>query len=316
MDDFSDLSHLHVAVLAGGPGSEREVSLASATSVVEALTPHVGRVTLVDIRDDQFELPPGTDIGFNVIHGTFGEDGTLQRLMEARGVPYTGARADSSAIAFDKVLSKNKFLEAGVQTPTSQVFMIDQDSADELTIPCVVKPPREGSSVGVHIVNSRTELAAALADASKYSKDVLVEQFIVGRELTVGVVGDDVYPVVEIKPRSGFYDMANKYPWMNPEATEEQQAAMGSDYFCPADLPEDVAARILGEAKKAHQSVGAEVYSRVDVLLDADHEPWVLEVNTIPGMTSTSLLPKAAAAAGTDFSNLCLKIIKLSLTFS
>lgn len=316
MDDFSELSDLHVAVLAGGPGSERQVSLASAASVVEALTPHVAKVTLIDIEDADFVLPEGTDIGFNVIHGTFGEDGTLQRLMEARGIPYTGARAESSAIAFDKVLSKNKFLEANVQTPVSQVVMIGEDDPEGINVPCVVKPPREGSSVGVHIVNTREELAAALEDAAKYSNDVLVEQFVSGRELTVGVVGDEVYPVVEIRPRSGFYDMANKYPWMNAKEGEEPDADLGSDYFCPADLPNDVAKRVRDEALKAHQSLGAEVYSRVDVLLDQDNEPWVLECNTIPGMTSTSLLPKAAAADGITFDKLCLKIIKLSLTFS
>ncbi len=304
------IDQLHVAVLAGGPGSERDVSLASARGVAEALEGHVAKVTLVDVKGPGFDLPEGTDIAFNVIHGTYGEDGTLQAELEERGVPYTGARRVSSALAFDKILSKNAFIEAGVSTPLSEVVMIG--AADvftgEIGIPCVVKPPREGSSVGVHLVHSAGEWDAAIEDASKYSPDVLVEQLITGKELTVGVLGDQVFPVIHIQPRSGFYDISNKYPWMTGQG--------GTDYFCPADLPEDVTARVQEEALKAHQSLGIEVYSRVDVLLSEDGTPYVLEVNTIPGMTESSLLPKAAKAAGIDYANLCLKIIKLSRNFS
>lgn len=301
---------LHVAVLGGGPGSERDVSIASAKGVVDALTGKVGNVSFVDVQGPGFELPDGVDVAFNVIHGTYGEDGVLQAELEERGIPYTGARRDSSRIAFDKVLSKEKFIEAGVSTPKSEVVFIDKGvaSAGEIGIPCVVKPPREGSSVGVHLVHSEAEWDAAIADASQYSNDVLVEQLITGKELTVGVLGDDAFPIVHIQPRSGFYDISNKYPWMTGEG--------GTDYFCPADLPDEVAERVREEALKAHRSLGVEIYSRVDVLLnDADSVPYVLEVNTIPGMTESSLLPKAAGAAGINYANLCLKIIKLSLTF-
>lgn len=304
------IDQLHVAVLAGGPGSERDVSLASARGVAEALEGHVGKVTLVDVKGPGFELPDGTDIAFNVIHGTYGEDGTLQAELEERGVLYTGARRASSALAFDKILSKNAFVEAGVSTPLSEVIMIG--AADvfpmKIGIPCVVKPPREGSSVGVHLVHNGEEWDTAIGDASKYSPDVLVEQLITGKELTVGVLGDQVFPVIHIQPRSGFYDITNKYPWMTGQG--------GTDYFCPADLPEDVTALVQEEALKAHKSLGIEVYSRVDVLLSEDGTPYVLEVNTIPGMTESSLLPKAAKAAGIDYANLCLKIIKLSRNFS
>lgn len=303
------IDQLHVAVLAGGPGSEREVSLASAKGVVSALEGKVAKVTLVDVRGDDFILPEGTDIGFNVIHGTYGEDGQLQAEMERRGVPYTGARCETSRLAFDKVLSKESFLKAGVSTPSSCVMDTHGKSANEVGLPCVVKPPREGSSVGVHLVFSEDEFASALQDARKYSDDVLVEQLIVGKELTVGIVGEEVYPIIHIQPRSGFYDVSNKYPWMTGTG--------GTDYFCPADLPEHVTQRVKEEALRAHQALGVEVYSRVDVLLrDGDSEPFVLEVNTIPGMTESSLLPKAAAVAGTDYCNLCLKIIKLSLNFT
>lgn len=301
---------MHVAVLAGGPGSEREVSLASANGVVQALEGKVAKVTLVDVRDENFELPEGTDVGFNVIHGTFGEDGALQAELERRGVPYTGARRKSSEIAFDKVRSKDCFLDAGVSTPASEVLLVDAGpvSPGDVGIPCVVKPPREGSSVGVHLVRSEDEWEAAIEDAAKYSRDVLIEQLIEGKELTVGIVGDETFPVIHIQPRSGFYDISNKYPWMTGDG--------GTDYFCPADLPGEVTRRVQEEAMRAHRSLGIEVYSRVDILLrDEDEEPFVLEVNTIPGMTESSLLPKAAAAAGIDYASLCLKIIKLSCNF-
>ena len=304
------IDQLHVAVLAGGPGSERDVSLASASGVAKALEGHVGKVTLVDVKGPVFKLPEGADIAFNVIHGTYGEDGTLQAELEERGIPYTGARRVSSRLAFDKVLSKNAFIDAGVSTPLSEVVMIGSGkvSPGAIGIPCVVKPPREGSSVGVHLVHSEEEWDAAIKDTSQYSPDVLVEQLITGKELTVGVLGDQVLPIIHIQPRSGFYDISNKYPWMTGKG--------GTDYYCPADLSEAVTDRVKEEALKAHRSLGIEVYSRVDVLLSEDETAYVLEVNTIPGMTESSLLPKAAKAAGIDYANLCLKIIKISCNFS
>ena len=163
--------------------------------------------------------------------------------------------------------------------------------------------------MGVHLVHADDQWDAAIIDAAKYSPDILVEELIVGKELTVGILGDQVFPVIHIQPRSGFYDISNKYPWMT--------GAGGTDYFCPADLPEEVTTAVQEQALKAHRSLGVEVYSRVDVLLRAtDLRPFVLEVNTIPGMTESSLLPKAAQAAGIDYATLCLKIIKLSLNFS
>lgn len=306
-----DLSQLHVAVLAGGPGSEREVSLNSAKGVAGALEGKVGKVTLVDVKDTNFSLPDDADIAFNVIHGTYGEDGELQAELERRGIPYTGAREASSRLAFDKIASKQAFRGAGVQTPGE--WILDRDEAmaavERVNFPCVVKPPREGSSVGVHIVQKPDEWEAAVADASKFSRDLLVEEFISGKELTVGVVDDEALPIIHIQPRSGFYDIKNKYPWMTGEG--------GTDYFCPADLSPEVTAAVQEMALQAHRSLGIEVYSRVDLLLrESDQEPFVLEVNTIPGMTPSSLLPKAAAAIGIDYATLCLKIITVSLNFS
>ena len=304
------VEEMHVAVLAGGPGSEREVSMASANGVAGALEGKVRKVTFVDVQNENFELPDDIDVAFNVIHGTFGEDGALQAELDKRGVIYTGARQKSSEVAFDKILSKKAFVAAGVTTPVSEVVMINEGncSAGSVGIPCVVKPPREGSSVGVHLVETEEDWDSAIEDAGKYSNDVMVEQLIRGKELTVGIVGGDVLPVVHIQPRSGFYDISNKYPWMTGEG--------GTDYFCPADLSPEVTEMVQEEALRAHQSLGIEIYSRVDILLrEEDQQPFVLEVNTIPGMTQSSLLPKAANVAGMNFGNLCLKIIKLSFNF-
>lgn len=308
---MKNIEEMNVAVLAGGPGSERQVSLASAKGVVGALEGKVGSVVLVDVAGPGFDLPAKTDIAFNVIHGTYGEDGALQAELEARGVPYTGAREASSRIAFDKVSSKERFVASGVSTPASEVLLVSEGAGGpgRVGFPCVVKPPREGSSVGVHLVETEEQWDAAIEDAARYSDDVLVEQLIRGKELTVGILGDETFPVVHIQPRSGFYDISNKYPWMTGSG--------GTDYFCPADLTEEVSAAVRGQALRAHRSLGVEVYSRVDVLLrDSDSVPFVLEVNTIPGMTESSLLPKAAAAAGIDYATLCLKIIKLSFNFA
>lgn len=302
------ISDLHVAVLAGGPGSERAVSLNSAKGVVGALSGLVGKITLVDVTGPDFDLPAGTDLAFNVIHGTFGEDGALQAELERRGVRYTGAREVSSRLAFDKIASKARFREAGVQTPGEWILPSDRAPVSAVTFPCVVKPPKEGSSVGVHILQTPDGWDAAVADAAKYGPDLLVEEFISGKELTVGIVGDLALPVIHIQPRSGFYDISNKYPWMTGQG--------GTDYFCPADLSPEITAAVQQMALRAHQALGVEVYSRVDVLLrSSDAEPFVLEVNTIPGMTESSLLPKAAAAAGMNYATLCLKIIELSLNF-
>ena len=215
-------------------------------------------------------------------------------------------RVFRSRIAFDKNLAKAAFIAAGVPTPRAEI--IDVSAGPRLpsfAAPFVVKPPREGSSVGVHIVREQAAAAAAMADAAKYGDDILVEEFIEGRELTVGILDDMALPIVHIAPRDGFYDMANKYPWMSGGA--------GSDYYCPADLDEATTRAVQQAALAAHRSLGVEIYSRVDVLLDAHNRPFVLEANTIPGMTETSLLPKAAAAIGISFPELCQRIAGLSL---
>ncbi len=299
-----DLQGQTIALLKGGPGSERAVSLKTAESVAEALTSLGTRVVEVDVTGPDFETPSDALIAFNTIHGTFGEDGQLQAICEQRGLRYTGAGVESSRIAFDKVLTKERFLAAGVPTPRSQIYQL---SGDQLAfdLPVVVKPPREGSSVGVHIVRTPAELEAALADAARFGDDTLIEEFIEGKELTIGILGDQVLPVIHIEPVEGFYDINNKYPWMT--------GAGKTNYHCPADLDADTTRRVQEASLAAFQAAGTEVYGRVDCLLRADGSPYVLEINTIPGMTSSSLLPKAALAAGISFPELCRCIIELSL---
>ncbi len=291
----------------GGPGSEHDVSMASGKAVLRALTDAGCNAVELIVTDRSISVPEDIDMVFNTIHGTFGEDGGLQKLLDEQGVDYTGAGAISSELAFDKILSKKKFIEAGVPTPRSEMV----DCTDGLKIPAmdlpyVVKPPREGSSVGVHICRTLDEAKAAMEDAMKFSNDVLVEQFVEGKELTVGVLDGEVLPVVHIAPRSGFYNMNNKYPWMSGDG--------GTDYYCPAELSPELTKIVQDAALAAHKSLGIEVYSRVDVLLDEDGNPYVLEANTIPGMTESSLLPKSAKVAGYEFSELCMKIIGLSMS--
>jgi D-alanine-D-alanine ligase len=295
----AELKNLHLVVLMGGPGSEREVSLRSGAAVARAFRGAGYRVSEVDVKGPDFELPDGSDLCINMIHGTFGEDGQIQAILDRRGVAYTGEGESASRIAFDKLASKELFVRAGVPTPRSEV--IAPGAKPTLALPIVVKAPREGSSVGVHLVREAGQLEAALADCANLDPEILIEELVEGRELTVGVVGDRAMAVVEIRPHEGFYDYAHKY------------TKGASEYFCPAPLDEATTRRVQETALAAHRALGLEVYSRVDILLRADGELFVLEANTIPGMTETSLLPKAAAAVGIDFLALCEEIARLSL---
>jgi D-alanine-D-alanine ligase len=295
-----------IAVLMGGPGSEREVSLASGKAVLKALLGLGLDAVPVDVTSREIDLPAGTDLAFNVIHGTFGEDGEMQAILEKLGVPYTGAGVKSSHTAFDKNLAKAAFLAAGVPTPRAEILDVSNGlKLPSFPAPFVVKPPREGSSVGVKIVHDPADAEAAIAEAANYGNDILVEEFVAGKELTVGVLDGAALPIVHIAPPGGVYDMASKYPWLS--------GSQGSEYFCPADLDLETTMAVQAAAVAAHRSLGIEIYSRVDVLLDSLNRPFVLEANTIPGMTETSLLPKAAAAAGIPFPELCKTIAELSL---
>jgi D-alanine-D-alanine ligase len=293
-----------IAVLMGGPGSERDVSLATGRGISKALRSLGAEVVEVDVRDEKFQLPQDVELAFIALHGTFGEDGQVQKILEDRGVAYTGEGVEGSELAFDKIRSKERFRDRGVTTPYWQV--VKRGQRPTIPLPIVVKPPRQGSTVGVYIVRSESDLDAALADASKYDRELLVEKFVPGRELTVGILGEQALPVLEIIPKGGFYDFTNKYPFLNP------QAGGGAEHVCPAKIDNERTKNIQELALKAHRALGLEVYSRVDVILPESGEPTVLEANTIPGMTEASLLPEAAAVAGISYIDLCLRIIDLS----
>jgi D-alanine-D-alanine ligase len=293
-----------IAVLMGGPGSERDVSLATGRGVSKALRSLGTEVVEVDVHDENFALPKDVDLAFITIHGTFGEDGQLQEILEKRGVAYTGDGVEASRAAFDKILSKEKFREHGVVTPEWEVIEVGQRPT--ISVPLVVKPARQGSTVGVVIVKDASELDSAMAEAAKYDRKLLIEKFVSGRELTIGILGDQALPILEIIPKGGFYDFNNKYPFLNP------QAGGGAEHVCPARIDPNKTKQVQKQALHAFRALGLVVYGRVDVLLPDSGNPSVLEVNTIPGMTEASLLPEAAAAAGINYVDLCARIIALS----
>jgi D-alanine-D-alanine ligase len=293
---------LKIAVMLGGPSAEREVSLRTGAAVAKALRPLGHEVSEVDPKNGKFALPEETDVVFLALHGTYGEDGTIQRQLDNLGVPYTGCDAEASRIAFDKVLTKNLCLKAGV--PTAKFLVIISASAplpENFRLPLVVKPVRQGSSVGLQFVERAEDWQRALAGALKFDSEVLVEEKIAGRETTVGILDGRPLPVVEVRPKTGGYDYRNKY------------TAGCTEYFCPADFDAAATKRIQAAALGAFRAIGGRDYARVDVMVRSNGEPVVLEVNTLPGMTETSLFPKAAVAAGLDYAQLCQRMIELAL---
>ena len=217
-----------IAVLMGGPGSERDVSLATGRGVAKALRSFGADVTELDVRDDTFVLPDGVELAFIAVHGTFGEDGRLQKILETRGIAYTGEDVRGSELAFDKILAKEKFAEHGITTPEWEVIEAGQRPA--MSIPFVIKAPKQGSTVGIYIIKNEAEFDPAMKEAVKYDRRLLVEKFVPGRELTVGVLGDLALPIIEIIPKGGFYDFTNKYPFLNP------QGGGSAEHVCPAEI--------------------------------------------------------------------------------
>jgi D-alanine-D-alanine ligase len=299
----SFLSGKKIAVLCGGPSSEREVSLRSGSAVAKALRSLGADALQIDVRDGNFHLPAGTELAFNALHGTFGEDGAVQAILEEKGIPYTGEGEEGSRMAFDKIESKKRFLKYGVST--APYVTLQKGEVPDFPLPYVVKVPCQGSSVGVYLVKAMNERDVALQKAFAQAETILVEELVHGRELTVGVLGETVLPIIEIRPRGGFYSYENKYTWTDRGGAAEHQ--------CPARLSPMEKERVESAALAAHRSLELEIYSRVDVILDENREPQVLEVNTIPGMTETSLLPEAAGAAGISMARLCECIVQLSL---
>jgi D-alanine-D-alanine ligase len=295
-------SPLVITVMLGGSSAEREVSLKTGDSVARALRSLGHRVHELDPKQGGWTLPDGTNVVFLALHGTYGEDGQVQSELEALGVPYTGCGPEASRIAFDKVRTKERCVQAGV--PTARYVVLNSPNAawpKGWQPPVVLKPVCQGSSVGLQFVDRVADFSAALAEALRFDQQILMEERIQGRETTVGILDGVALPVVEVRPRKGSYDYANKY------------TAGATEYFCPAPFDQTTTERIQQAALGAFRAVGGRDYARVDVMVRATDEPVILEVNTLPGMTDTSLLPKAALASGIGYAELCQRMIDLAL---
>lgn len=297
-----------IAVLMGGPSSEREVSLRSGRAASIALQGLGHRVSEIDVRGDKGEELLGlrADVAFLALHGRFGEDGEVQRLLEKRNLPYTGSGPVASRIAIDKLESKRLFIKAGVETPPYQV-LTRGDGPDELEacarslgLPLVIKPRSEGSSVGVSIHRDISRLAEGLELATRSGRTALMERFIEGREMTVGILDDKPLPVIELRNQRDLFDYAAKY----------QDG--GTHVIVDPVLPQRDRVALQMTALRAHRALGCEGASRVDLILTPLHGIQVLEVNTIPGLTERSLLPRAARAAGIPYDELCDHMIRLA----
>jgi len=288
---------MKVSVLAGGVSGEREVSLRSGAAVAKALRSIGVKVLEVDVKEKGVKVPQGTDICFLCLHGTYGEDGEVQRELEAAGMPFTGSGSEASALAFDKLRARDAMVAAGVPMAESQAWTPECDWQP----PYVLKPVASGSSLGIHLVRNEEEAKKAVKEVKKWKDGgMMIERLIEGAEMTVGILGEQALPVIEVRPAKGFYDYQNKY------------TSGATQYLCPAPIPKEKAQELQELALKAHRALGCEVLSRVDIIVDAEGRPYVLEVNTLPGMTDLSLLPKAGRAGGIDFTTQCLRILELS----
>jgi D-alanine-D-alanine ligase len=287
-----------VAVLMGGPSAERDVSLRSGAAVTVGLCQKGYWVHAIDVTSRRLRIPAGVEAVFIALHGEFGEDGELQAVLDGKGLPYTGSGPAASRASFDKVACKRILEAAGI--PTAAWEVVPRGGRPARRPPAVVKPPRQGSSIGVSRVRRAAEWRAALAAARKYGDDVLVEEYLPGAELTVGLVGRDVLPVIEVRARGGSYDYRAKY---TPGFTQ---------YLCPAPIRPALARACQALAQRTFAALGCRGMGRVDLRLTAAGAPRVLEMNTIPGFTATSLLPKAAAAAGVAFPDLCERVLNLA----
>lgn len=299
MGEIRGLKKKRVGVLMGGLSEEREISLKTGTAVLAALKSKgydavgidVGRDVAADIRRE------GIEVAFLALHGRYGEDGCMQGMLEVMGVPYTGSGVQASAIAMDKAAAKKLLSFHGVSTPEFRVVRKPSD-ASMLGFPVVIKPASQGSAVGVSIVANKAGLEKAVKAARKVSKEVIAERYIKGRELTVAVLDSAALPVIEIIPKKGFYDYKAKY-------------TKGlTDFVVPAVITKAVEKKAVAESLRAYGLLGCSGAARVDVMLDENGAPFVLEVNTIPGLTELSLFPRAAQAAGLDYPALVERMLK------
>ncbi len=296
---------LRITVLAGGPSVEREVSLKSGAAIAAALVKRGHTVVVRDISPDQLKaLDIPADFVFIALHGEFGEDGQVQELLARRGLSFAGSSASASALAMNKAATKAVLIEAGLPTPRYYVHHHQQDrrTARNWRLPLVVKPVASGSSVDTFIAATGDEFHSALETVGCNHGSALVEQYIKGPELTVGILGSEPLPVCQIKTKRAFYDYEAKY---NDDDTE---------YLFDVDLPAGLLSRLQTMSLQAHLALDCQDFSRVDWLVDEETlEPYILEINTIPGFTSHSLLPKSAARVGYSFEDLCEKIVAMGL---
>ncbi len=290
---------MRIGVLMGGPSAEREVSLRSGRAIKDALTARGYKVTALEtwLPTRQELKSAGMDVAFIALHGTFGEDGQIQSILEELKIPYTGSKVKASRLGMDKVASRKLFKKAQLNVPDCHVIKNGARTRKDLWTPLVIKPSAQGSSVGVSIIDSLGELENAVAGAFMFGERVILEKFIPGKELTVGILEDNALPVVQVVPKRRYYDEVAKY-------------TVGmTEYLCPAPISAKEAKLAQEAAIKAHKALGCTSYSRVDMIIDNGGKVFVLEVNTLPGMTELSLLPKAAKAAGIDFPELCDKML-------
>ncbi len=313
VDYFKDLEirkkkeSLRIGVIAGGFSAERDVSLNTGNEIFEALKELGYRVSFIDFKKVNLNGLRKIDIAFLALHGRYGEDGTIQGMLELLKIPYTGSGVLSSAMVIDKIMTKKMLNCEGIPTPpyvaldansSLNTVKLDHKIRKYLGYPVIIKPNREGSTIGVTITHEPSSLEQGIIEAAKHDRVILVEKFISGRELTSSILGSEpiALPIIEIKPKSGFYDFKSKY------------TANMTEYIVPASLDKEVALCIDKAALKSHKLLHCSAISRVDFMLGHDGIPYVLEVNTMPGMTPTSLVPKAARAAGISF-NLLVEII-------
>ncbi|MDA3800439.1 MAG: D-alanine--D-alanine ligase [Kiritimatiellae bacterium] len=290
----------NVAVFMGGVSSEREVSLKSGKAVSNALSSAGFIVTEIDICEEKIpHLPKDIEAVFIALHGNFGEDGGIQALLDKTGIPYTGSGTISSFNSFDKHLTKQIILACGLPTP-AYTLLVDLPETSMFGYPVVVKPLAQGSSIGIEKVNTDKELRSAIQYILDLGDTAMVEEFIEGRELTVGILDGQPLPIVEIKAPGGWYGYEAKY---TKGATE---------YLVPAPIPDDIAKVAQHFAVETFEALNCSDMSRVDFRLTEDGELYILEINTIPGFTETSLLPKAAACAGISFETLCSRIMNMA----
>lgn len=292
-----------IGVLCGGLSAEREISLTSGKAVLNALCDLGADAVLIDAGHNlPFDLrDKKIDFSFISLHGPWGEDGTVQGLLETMGIPYSGCGVLSSALCMNKIVTKRMLDWARLPTPSWKVARKNESVRSIGKLPLVIKPSTQGSAIGVSVVRNKKDVAAALSGAFKFDRDILVEKFIPGTEISAGILGRNTLPVIEIVPKAEFYDFDSKY-----------QPGQ-SQHFIPPRLPKKVLRQIEDIALKTFEVMGCAVAARIDMIVDKSHKPWILEINTIPGMTPTSLFPDVARAAGIDFSELVVKIIEYSL---